>query len=97
VCYYILQRYFVADPQVEGELPVEVAGFDAQHCRGDGHDSDGHAAGGQTPQADGPLFADFGVRRHALHRQNIQCRKELRGGDFAGRHQQIVECFDRLE
>ncbi len=79
VCDDILQRHFVADAQVERELPVEVAGLDAQQRRRYRHDGDGDAAGGQPPQADGALLADLGVRRHGSASAGHPAREAVAG------------------
>ena len=92
---HVIERQFVAHPQLQGELPVEIAGFDAQQRRGHRQDGDGHALGGQPPQADGALLADFGVRREVLQRQNIQRRKQLRAAAIV-RRQQVEERVDGL-
>ena len=38
----------------------------------------GDACGGQAPQADGALLADFGVRRKVLEGQHVERGQELR-------------------
>ncbi len=53
----------------------------------------GDRLGGQAPETDGALLADFGVRREVLHGQNIQSGKELRAVAIV-RHEQGEEGID---
>ena len=87
---HFVERQLLADAQLQRELPVEVAGLDAQQRGGHRQDRDRRALRGQAPQPDGALLADFGVRREVLQRQNVERGKQLRAGAVV-RHQQVEE------
>src|SRR5205807_4221516 len=72
-----VERQFVAGAELDGQLPIEGRRLNSKQGGRHGHDGDGRTLSGQTPQADGPLFQDFGVRREVLKGQNIKSGKEL--------------------
>ncbi len=65
---HFFQRQLVAHPQPQGELPVVVAGLDAQQGRSHRQHRDGRAAGSQPPQPDRTRLQDLGMRGELLQR-----------------------------
>ena len=86
----IFERDLFAHAQCERELPVKLGAFGAQQCRRHGRNGDAGLARRQPPKSDGPLRADFAVRRHALRRQHIHGGDGLRTRQI-GRDEQIEE------
>ena len=75
---HIFERQFLALPQPQRELPVEIRRLDLEQRGGDRQDRDRDVLGGQPPQPDRALLQDLGVRREVLQRHNVERRKELR-------------------
>ena len=92
---HFFERQFLSGAEAERELAVIVGRFDAQQRGSHREDGDGRPMGGEAPEADGALLADFGMRREVLHGQNVQGRKQLRAVAIFG-HQQGEEGVDGL-
>src|ERR1035438_7385594 len=90
---HLVERQLLTGAQAEGELAVVVGGLDAEEGGGHGQDSYGGPLGGQAPQSDGSLLADFGVGREVLHGQNVKSGKELRAVAIIG-HKQVEKAID---
>ena len=88
---HIFERHLFAGAQRERELPVEIGGFGAQQRGRNGHDGDRDLLSGQTPQADGALLADFGVRRRFWCGSTSSAGISCGDGQIAASKQQIEE------
>ena len=85
----ILERQFVAFPEAQGELAIEIRGLDLQKRRGHRQNRNGNALGSQAPKSDRPLFQDLSVRRQAGERRHVQRRQKLRARRSAAGFKQI--------